>query len=186
MNVFLVHGSFGKPFENWFPWLEEELTKRGITCVIPTFPTPHHQNYTDWERLMNYYCELGIVSEDTVLIGHSCGCVFLAHYLNEHKIKTKGLITVSGYNNFFSGDQTMDKLNGSFYIDSSYLDLSSYVKNVISFYGNNDPYIPQSYLSDFTNYIGGKAIVVSNAGHFNASAGYTKFDAILEELLKME
>lgn len=27
MNIFLVHGSFGKPFENWFPWLEEELSK---------------------------------------------------------------------------------------------------------------------------------------------------------------
>ena len=26
MNIFLVHGSFGKPFENWFPWLEEELS----------------------------------------------------------------------------------------------------------------------------------------------------------------
>ena len=30
MNVFLVHGTFGKPFENWFPWLEEELSKEKI------------------------------------------------------------------------------------------------------------------------------------------------------------
>ena len=37
MNIFLVHGSFGKPFENWFPWLEEELSKRDIVCTIPTF-----------------------------------------------------------------------------------------------------------------------------------------------------
>ena len=55
MNIFLVHGSFGKPFENWFPWLEEELSKRDIVCTIPTFPTPKHQNYKDWEKLMNYY-----------------------------------------------------------------------------------------------------------------------------------
>ena len=53
MNVFLVHGSFGKPFENWFPWLEEELANRNISCVIPSFPTPEHQNYSDWEQLRN-------------------------------------------------------------------------------------------------------------------------------------
>ena len=68
MNIFLVHGSFGKPFENWFPWLEEELSKRDIVCTIPTFPTPKHQNYKDWEKLMNYYCELEIVNSETVLI----------------------------------------------------------------------------------------------------------------------
>ena len=129
---------------------------------------------------------VSIVNENTVLIGHSCGCVFLVHYLNEHRVKVKGLITASGYNNFFSGDKTMDELNESFYIDSSSINLSNYVSNIVSFYGNNDPYIPQIYLSQFASYIGGKSIVVSNAGHFNSSAGYTKFDTILEELMKMK
>lgn len=186
MNVFLVHGSFGKPFENWFPWLENELTKRDIHCVIPTFPTPNHQNYNDWKLLMDYYCQLGMVNEDTVLIGHSCGSVFLVHYLITQKIKIKGLITVSGYNKFFSGDEVMDSLNESFYIDYPSLDLSDYVKYIISFYGSDDPYIPQNHLSEFVNYIGGKEIIVQNAGHFNTSSGYTKFETILKQLLKME
>lgn len=50
----------------------------------------------------------------------------------------------------------------------------------------DDPFILQEYLSQFVEYIGGKAIVVPNAGHFNASAGYTKFEAILNELLRIE
>ncbi len=186
MNVFLVHGSFGKPFENWFPWLEEELAKRDIQCVIPSFPTPQHQNYNDWERLMDYYCELGIVNNDTVLIGHSCGCIFLVHYLYTHNIKVKGLITVSGYNKFYSGDKMMDSLNGTFYMDSPTIDLSNLAKHIITFYGNDDPFIPQEYLSEFVDYIGAKATIVPNAGHFNASSGYTKFEAILNELLNIE
>lgn len=186
MNVFLVHGSFGKPFENWFPWLEEELANRNISCVIPSFPTPEHQNYSDWEQLMDYYCELGIVNKDTVLIGHSCGSIFLVHYLYTHNIKVKSLITVSGYNGFYSGDKMMDSLNESFYINSPAIDSSNFPKSVIAFYGSDDPFIPQEYLSQFVDYIGGKAIVVSNAGHFNTSSGYTKFETLLKELLTIE
>lgn len=28
-NYFIIHGSFGSSQENWFPWLEEEISKRG-------------------------------------------------------------------------------------------------------------------------------------------------------------
>ena len=86
-NVFLIHGSIGKPFENWFPWSEEELSTNSIPCTIPSFPTPEHQDYNDWERLMDYYVELGTVNKDTVLVGHSSGSVFLVHYLLKKKIK---------------------------------------------------------------------------------------------------
>ena len=30
MNTIIVHGSYGKPFENWFPWLENELYKKNM------------------------------------------------------------------------------------------------------------------------------------------------------------
>ena len=180
MNVFLVHGTMGKPFENWFPWLENKLAEKNISCNIPTFPTPEHQNYADWEKLMDYYCDLGVVNEDTVLIGHSCGSVFLVHYLLEHKIHVKGLICVSGYNNFISGFELMDKLNESFYMNAESIDMTPYADTVISFYGDNDPNIPQEFLNDFAASIGGEVNCVLNAGHFNASAGYLTCPAVLD------
>ena len=182
MNVFLVHGTMGKPFENWFPWLESELAEKGICCNIPTFPTPEHQNYLDWKCLMDYYCKLGVVNEETVLVGHSCGAVFLVHYLLLHKIHVKGLICVSGYNNFISGFEMMDKLNESFYIDTESLNMTTAADKVISFYGDNDPNIPQEILNDFAVKIGGEVHCVPNAGHFNASAGYLTCPEILEAI----
>ena len=184
MNIFLVHGTFGKPFENWFPWLESKLTDEKISCTIPSFPTPEHQNYLDWERLMDYYCDMGIVNGDTVLIGHSCGSVFLVHYLLKHQIKVKALICVSGYNNFVSGIEMMDQLNSSFYIDSSEdVNMLKNAESVYAFFGDNDPNIPQDYLRDFAKMIGGEFYCVRNAGHFNASAGYLQcyevFDTIM-------
>lgn len=182
MNVFLVHGTFGKPFENWFPWLERELEKEEIKCAIPTFPTPEHQNYTDWERLMDYYCELGIVNGETILVGHSCGSIFLVHYLLTHNIKVKGVICVSGYNNFISGYDLMDQLNKSFYVQDTDIDMTRYASKVFAFYGDNDPNVPQEYLKEFAEAIGGKIECVSKAGHFNASAGYTQCDIVLDAI----
>lgn len=182
MNVFLVHGTFGKPFENWFPWLEQQLEKEEIACVIPSFPTPKCQTYTDWERLMDYYCDVGIVNSETILIGHSCGSIFLVHYLLVHNINVKGLICVSGYNNFISGYELMDELNKSFYIDAQDINMSKYAKKVFALYGDDDPNIPQKYLNEFAIAIGGQIDCVANAGHFNASAGYLQCDDVLKAI----
>lgn len=180
MNVFLVHGTFGKPFENWFPWLEGELSKESIECTIPTFPTPERQTYADWEKLMDYYFEVGAVNKDSILVGHSCGSIFLVHYLLTHNLKVKGLICVSGYNNFISGYEMMDVLNGSFYVDSDDINMTKYAEKVYAFYGDNDPNIPQEQLNGFASAIGGEIHCVANAGHFNASAGYLCCEVVLD------
>lgn len=138
------------------------------------------KGYTDWEKLMDYYCDLGVVNEETVLIGHSCGAVFLVHYLLEHQIHVKGLICVSGYNNFISGFEMMDKLNESFYMNAESIDMLPYADTVISFYGDNDPNIPLECLNDFAISIGGEVNCVPNAGHFNTSAGYSTFPSVLD------
>lgn len=184
MNVVLVHGSFGKPFENWFPWLEKNLTEKGIECIIPTFPTPNNQNYYIWEELMNYYYKQGIINGETILIGHSCGAAFLTKFLINNNVKVKKLITVSGYNNFYGGDDLMDKLNGSFYVDEQkFVELKSKVEDIISFYSNNDPFIDQNTLKKFADLLGGKHIVVANAGHFNQSSGFNTFEQIMQYIV---
>lgn len=185
-NVFLIHGSIGKPFENWFPWLEEELSTNSIPCTIPSFPTPEHQDYNDWERLMDYYVELGTVNKDTVLVGHSCGSVFLVHYLLKKKIKVSAVICFSGYNNYISGYEFMDKLNRSFYMNSNTIDITPYADKVFAFYGDDDPNIPQEFLSSFAANIGAQKVkCVKGAGHFNATAGYTKCALALETIMSI-
>lgn len=186
MNVFIVHGTFGNPFENWFPWLAGELNNIGISCTVPSFPTPGYQNYKDWESLMDYYYSHKIVNESTVLIGHSCGSVFLVHYLLSKQIRVKGIICVSGYNNFISGNEVMDMLNMSFYFrihDDGLHELSDHIH---SFFSDNDPNIPKSYLIDFSNMIGAKSHCIKGAGHFNEAAGYTKFDEILKVIKSID
>ena len=186
-NVFLIHGSMGKPFENWFPWLERELSKRDIVCHIPTFPTPKNQTYENWAKLLDYYVDTNILNKNSILVGHSCGAVCMVKYLSEKKIIVPAIVSVSGYNGFISGNAFMDDLNRSFYFgNNTYCIIKQLAKTRISYIGEDDPFIPQSYLCEFASGIGGETIHVKNGGHFNLMAGYDSFASILSEILKIE
>lgn len=181
MNVFLVHGSYGKPFENWFPWLEKKLTEKNINCVIPSFPTPAHQNYNDWSKLLDYYVDMNIINNDTIIIGHSCGAICATRYICDKSINVKALITVSGYNNYVGNDAHIDGLNSTFYCDDVFLkSITKFANSRLSFISNNDPFISNEALTNFSRVINSKLVVINGAGHFNETAGYTEFQKILD------
>ncbi len=178
-NYFIIHGLSGKPFENWFPWLEKKLSDRKLQCIVPQFPTPIQQSYTNWEKLLNYYKDLGFVNEETIFIAHSLGPIFVAKYLIRNKIKIKGLISISGFNNFISGMEEFDNINKSFFLENIKLStLKDYVELIYCFISDNDPYIPFSKLKEFAEIIGGELYVIHKGGHFNTAAGYNKFEKL--------
>ena len=55
-NYIIVHGSFGSPEGNWFPWLKKELENKGLNVKVPKMPIGvGNQNYENWEKnLINY------------------------------------------------------------------------------------------------------------------------------------
>ena len=187
MKVVIAHGSFGKPHENWIPWLEDELDKLNIEYLTPTFPTPNHQNYNDWERVLNLYRDFGCFDSDTIFVGHSCGAIFLVKYIIENHINCKAIIAASGYNNFLNNDELMDSLNAPFYIPVEHIKkIVQLAKNRLAIHSDNDPFIPQEKLKEFAKLIEAKEIVVHNGGHLNKAAGLTEFPILLEELLKVK
>ena len=51
-NAIIIHGTYGNPDENWFPWLKIELEKIGYQVYVPTFPTPENQNLEAWLKII--------------------------------------------------------------------------------------------------------------------------------------
>jgi len=186
-NYFIIHGLAGKPFENWFPWLENKLSENDLRCIVPQFPTPHDQSYQNWEKLLNYYKEFKLIDADTIFIAHSVGCPFIAKYVIRNDIKIKGLISISGFNKFFSGMEEFDILNESFYLDNQELSkFKDHADIIHCFISKNDPHIPFIYLNEFANVIGGNLHIIPDGGHFNATAGYVKFDEIYDIIKTIE
>lgn len=183
----MIHGSYGSPYTHWTPWLKSELEKNKISFIAPSFPTPANQNYSAWSELLNYYLKHNLITEDTVFVAHSCGCICIARFIAEHNIKCRGLITVAGYNNFLEDDSPMRNLNITFYTDSNKLHtIKSNVLHRINFYGSNDPFIPKKYFEEFADSIGAKSCIIENGGHLNSYSGFETFPKLLEEIMNCD
>ena len=102
-QVILIHGA---PYEdefynvekpspsntNWFPWLQKQIALNDGLCQALEFPKPFDPIYDDWKKVF----EQMAISNETILVGHSCGGGFLLRYLSEHKnIQPKQVILVA-------------------------------------------------------------------------------------------
>jgi serine hydrolase len=175
-NVFIIHGSFGSPFENWFPWLDRTLGEDGIKTYVPHFPTPECQSYSSWAELLGGYERVGLLNEETVVVGHSLGPVFAARYAVERGLHLRGIVSVCGFNNYESGNQAFDAVNRSFFVADECLATARQAFSSRScFVSGEDPYLPQEILGSFATLLGATLHEVEHGGHFNEAAGYVEF-----------
>jgi predicted alpha/beta hydrolase family esterase len=178
-NYFIVHGTYGNSSENWFPWLEKELRKANFDVYNLDYPTPENQNYSSWKNILDKIKNK--INKESIFIGHSLGCIFIARYIIENQINIDKCIFVSGFNNYFK-IEAFDKLNISFFIERAN-QLKNYTNERITIYSKDDPYISFTESKRFSKEISAtKQIAFTNAGHFNEKAGYTKFEEILKYL----
>lgn len=82
-NYFVIHGSYGNPYKNWLPRLKRQLSKTGMNCIVPSFPTPYKQDYESWSKILKAYYEIGYIQETTTFITHSLGGIFRRKSLTE-------------------------------------------------------------------------------------------------------
>ena len=176
-NYFIIHGSFGSSQENWFPWLENELNGREKQVFNLDFPIGiDKQNYNNWEMVLNSVKRF--INEESVFICHSIGCVFLVKYCIKNNIKIGKALFVAGVNNQLGLHKDFDSVNKTMFTNNV-IEFKNLCSKRICFYSNNDPYIKLEKLIEFAKEVGGKEILIENAGHFNEKAGYTKFENIL-------
>ena len=178
-NYFIIHGSFGSPYGNWFNWLHDFIEDDGKEVYVPAFPIGvDYQNYDNWSKLLKYYLDLGLIDETTTIIGHSIAPVFISKFLIENKVKVKKLIFVCGFNNYTGINDEYDKVNSSMYLDKVE-DVKNYAKDIICFYSDNDPYVKYEVEKEFINKVATESILINGAGHINSEAGYDTFEEIV-------
>ncbi len=174
-NFFIIHGTYGHNKENWFPWLENELTKQGFEVFNFNYPTPKGHNFENWSKVLDRVKDK--ITKESVLVCHSIGCVFLAKYCIENNLKIGKVIFVSGCNNYYSLED-FDKLNKFMYTDkiNNFINLCN---DRICIYSKDDPYIKSEALEDFAKSIGARTIIYEHAGHFNEMSGFVTFSELL-------
>ncbi len=194
MNCIIVHGTLGCPDENWFLWAQTEIAKvlgcRKCDVITPHFPyvvgNEKNQGYGLWKSLMNVYKNAGLINEETILIGHSLGPVFIYRFLQETQTLVKAVISVSGKNNNWLNLKEFDNFNFDFYCNWDQLrDATKYAKYRYAFFGDNDPYIPLLNCKKFADATQSEEIMIKNGGHLNAAANYTTFPQLIDLIKKI-
>ncbi len=179
-QIVIIHGSFGSPDENWFPWLAAELRKSDYEVKVPKLPTPEGQNIESWRN--EFERQVGKLSSDMILVGHSLAPGFILTLLEESSISVKGIFLVSGFLGKLGLDE-FDKVNESFVCrDFSWNKIKQNAGSVFIYNSDNDPYVPLSKGEELATHLGVKLTVIRNGGHINASAGFTSFPQLLKDI----
>ena len=84
-NIIIIHGAYGHPEENWFPYIKDNLEKLGHQVYVPKFPTPKGQNLKNWLDTFKPYEKY--LDKNSIVVGHSIGPAFLLTLLEDHKAK---------------------------------------------------------------------------------------------------
>ena len=174
----------GSNIENWFPWFKNKIDDDNNQVIIPQYPIDSDKHFYEyWKKVLDIYKNFNYINSNSIIIGHSSGCVFTIKYLIENNIKVNKLIMVSGFNNYFSEDEDdfHKKVNKSFYMeDEELIKIRNLCDEIICIYGDNDPFIPQNIFHDLVLKLNAKEVIIKNGGHLNKNAGYEKFEEILK------
>lgn len=182
-TIYLIHGAYGNPAENWLPWLAGKLETEGHEVIVPRFPTPERQSLQNWLEVFREH--LNHLDHTSLMVGHSLGPVFIANILNKYDVHIRGAVFVAGFGSRL-GNPDFDEINKTF-VDEP-LDnkkVRSRCDEFIAYVSENDPYVPLTISLSFAQDLGARTVRVPDAGHFNASAGYTEFPAVLDDCISL-
>lgn len=176
----ILHGSFGNPNGDWFPWLAKKLSDLGWKVTVPAFPTPENQNLDNW--LNAFYEQVGEPNESMILIGHSISVPFILRILERSKKQVKAAFLIAAFVELLYLTE-FDKINHSFVVgEVNWEKVLSSCSQFSIYNSDNDPYVPLWMGQRVAHHLRSSLNVIPYAGHFNASAGCTTFDRLFNDI----
>lgn len=191
-NIFIIHGSYGSPQENWFPWLKKELSKLGHRVFVPQFPIPSPEkrdpaygghSLSDWLKTLEDYKKY--IDPDTIIIAHSRGCVFTYRFLEKLNKSISAVFLVAPWINFTWYPKGWNKVDSFHKKPFLWKKIKKGAKYFEVFQSDNDPVnIPVEEGKKIAHYLSGQFVLVKNAGHFSAyyDKKFVNFPLILKRV----
>ncbi len=162
--------------KHWMPWVKQKLIERGIDTVTPLMPEPWAPDYEKFKTEFEKY----EANENTILIGHSCGCAFLVRWLGETKRKIAQLILVAPWKIPFADDEARQ----SFYLYPIDATIKERVPSIVMFTADDEELDGKKSLQMFHAALDGKIIELTGRGHYTYGDMKTEeFPELLEEII---
>jgi predicted alpha/beta hydrolase family esterase len=181
----ILHGTDGKPSDQWFPWLKRLLETNGYLVFVPLLPDNHKPNRLTYEK---YLKESDWDFSSNLMIGHSSGATTVLNLLSSDWFPKQKAVVLAG--TFLNEKLTKDAgwfEPGQF--DGLFMDkydpklIKSKAEAFIFLHGSNDPYCDIKDAQKLCEDTGGEFIVIKNGHHLGGSSGVDEIPQ-LEEALK--
>lgn len=188
-TIFIIHGSYGSPQENWFPWLKKELKKLGEHVIVPQMPipkaeTPGGHKPEEWMKKMLSYKKY--INEKTIVVAHSRGTVFTYLFLSQLNKPIDAVFLVAPWINWFIGwyPKGYEKFIDPFHEKPFEWNKIKKGAKYFEIYQSTNDDTPVKEGKEIARTLDGKLIVVKNAGHFNTYTykRFHKFELLLKNI----
>jgi predicted alpha/beta hydrolase family esterase len=188
-KAFIFHGTGAGKYDHWFPEIAKKLEAEGVEVARPEFPTPEDQNLENWLKVLeeqemeiNAESEEESADENTVLIGHSTGAVFILSVLERLDAEIEAAFLISGFTGKLH-DERFDPLNESFAEkDFDFEKIRNSAEEFYVFHSDSDPYVPLEKAAELAPKLDANLELIAGAGHFNTESGYTDFPELWKKL----
>jgi len=184
-RVFIIHRWDGNPESDWYPWLKQELEKKGFQVFIPQMPNATKPEIEKWvSKIKN---EVRNLDAETYFIGHSIGCQAIMRYVEKEKYNDKIGIVI-----FVAGWFKLDNLeneevkkiaNPWLKTPFNFNAIKQKISKLTVFLSTDDPY---NFINEnaqiFKNNLSAKIILEKNKGHFTKEDGIIALPEIVKEI----
>jgi predicted alpha/beta hydrolase family esterase len=183
LRVIVLHGAYGGPDTNWFPWLDAELQRAAIEVVRPRFPTPEGQSLESWCQTYDRAVK-PLASAPSILVGHSLGAAMALRLVERAVEPFSGLFLAAGFVGAL-GLPAYDSINASFFEKPFDWNKIRERKGSAcgSWAGDDDPYVPLQLSQELADHINVPLEVLSGGGHLSDETDFTSFPQLRDAIL---
>lgn len=162
--------------KHWIPWTKRKLMSKGIDVQTPLMPEPWKPDYNKFKKEFEKY----EVNENSILIGHSCGCAFLVKWLGETKNKINKLILVAPWKMPDKDDESSKE----FYTYDINKSIKERVKKITIFTSDDEEEDGKKSVEIYHKALGGRIIELKAHGHYTlGDMGTEDFPELIGEII---
>src|SRR3989344_4146282 len=174
-KVLFLQSWHSKVADNWYPWLKNELEKKGYATYFPDIQEMR-KDVPDMDKILKHIESLKIIDKDTIIIAHSLGNLLAMRLAEKFQYKQMILVSVWDYDDLCEGHKLFwkTKINHS--------KIKEHVKNISVIHSDNDPYYTQISAEDTSKRLNAKLIIIKGGGHFGTKEGTKELPEILKLL----
>jgi len=172
-QALILPGWYQKPTDNWYPWLKQALEKKGYQAYLPDLLT-NHTDSPSLKRFLTVIGKLITITPQTVIIGHSLGCLTAMRLAEKYKYKQMFLIAGWDFNDLTYEHRLFWKT------PLNHKKIQKNVKQIYCITSDNDPYMTAFQVEEMSKRLKAKFILIKGAGHFGKDDKITRLPSLLK------